>query len=53
MVEAPVIDVQTQQFKLDTMGNVKFLKKPIKKLTFFRSIFEYAVNELNKKNILT
>jgi len=52
-VEAPVIDVPIQHFIMDAKGKVKFLKRPIKKLKFFLSIFEYAVHELNKKNILT
>lgn len=51
-VEAPVIDISSQQFILDTRGTVRFLKKPIKKLKFFLSIFEYALTELQKKNIL-
>ena len=51
-VEAPVIDISLQQFILDAKGKVNFLKKPIKKLKFFLSIFEYALEELQKKNIL-
>ena len=52
-VEAPVIDVDLQQFILDAKGKVRFLKKSIKKLKFFLSIFECAISELNRKNILT
>lgn len=51
-VEAPVIDISLQQFILDARGKVRFLKKPIKKLKFFLSIFEYALEELQKKNLL-
>ncbi len=48
-----MIDVDLQQFILDAKGKVRFLKKSIKKLKFFLSIFECAISELNRKNILT
>lgn len=52
-VEAPVIDIPFQQFILDATGKVRFLQKPLKKLKFFLSIFEHAVADLNRKNIVT
>lgn len=51
-VEAPVIDIGSQRFTLDSRGKVRFLQRPIKKLKFFLSIFEYAVQELEKRNML-